>query len=152
MANPPRNPQQQSAYQQLRQSLPTSAGRVSRKQSTISPEAVGLNSEFVIQEQTFQDPITGAFVTVREGTSYVLACGCVISAPYEIMACPHCSRQARTGSWKGLQLVCRTHGICIECERAQQIALNGGGPIRRLTRFLLTFLLWPLFDRIENDE
>ena len=36
--------------------------------------------------------------------------------------------------------------------RAQAIAENGGGPIRKLFRFLLTLVLWPLFDKVEEDE
>lgn len=152
MIRPPGNSGSQSSYQQLRHSLPAPAGRTSRKQSTISSQPVGFESIFAVEERSFQDPATGAFITIREGTSYVLACGCVVSAPYEIMACPYCGRQPRKGQWKGLRLVCRTHGICARCARAQEIAANGGGPIRKLLRLLLTVLLWPLFDRIDEDE
>ena len=152
MLNPTQRQQPPSPYQQFRQQLSAPAGRINRKQSRISPEPVGFQSTFSIEERTFQDPYTGAFVTLREGVSYLLACGCVASTPYDIMACPHCSRQKRKGDWKGLRLVCKSHGICIECARAQAIAANGGGPIRKLISGLLTLLLWPLFDRRTDDE
>jgi len=148
------NPQQLvNAHQSLHQTLGQPTGRVNEKKAALSSQPVHLDSDFSARQRTFFDTSTGEFVTIQEGTHFFLACGCRITSPQEIAGvCYSCSRLARKGHWKHTRLVCRHHTLCIRCGQKQIRAEQGGGPIKKLLLFLLTIILWPLFDRIDNDE
>jgi hypothetical protein len=147
MSNPtPNNPQS------LRQTLGNAlGGRTNRKAVQLSADPVTLNKKFTMEQRTYQDPQTGDIVTEELGSQYLLACGCLVSSPVGLKACPGCSTFNRKGAWKKPRLICgQLHTLCARCRKKRLLELNGGGFLRKAMCLLLTILLWPLFDVYED--
>ena len=94
----------------------SSAGRTQEKRARIAAEEPSIETEFAIEEVTFFDANSGAYVTRQVTKHYILSCNCRVSAPNEIRGkCNGCSRGLFARFRRGRRLVCHRHTLCAKC-------------------------------------